>query len=200
MENFVYIVIFAVVTLFLLFLYDKRSSILTFFKEKVFKPKPIKIPKIKTKNKVDPDTIPDTDKMGYGKVKYPDELQQQNAEVFQVDNIFAPKDDFDNDDIDLDKMFEELQSQSISENSKRRDPNDLTNMPDFDSMSLNDLDNLLENSLGRNNMDDFGSYLPNSGSDISGEEIGKMLKNLPPQIKVLIASDILKRKDFDDKN
>lgn len=201
MTGIVIIVIIAAVLLILLGVYDKRKSIINFFKEKVFKPKKIKIPKTKEKQKIDPDTMVNEDNIDYGKVEsYDDAIKQpeqtkidDNAEF---ENIFNQNEDDDEEDIDLDKIFEELRIEQAKKGGKKFKSELLDETePNFDFMSMEDLDSLLEDKLSKGNVpDDLESISPLLNSKLTGEELGKVIKNLPPQLKILIVSDILKRK------
>lgn len=186
-----YIVIIAAVVLVLLFVYDKRASITSFLKTKFFKPKPLDIPKAKPK--IDTDTIPNADKMKFGKAKMQEQPNPVQDDTFEVDNIFSPKDEENlKEDIDLDRLFEEMRRDEAKKNEADREAEQ---MPNFDNMSMEELDNLLENNF-KGGQGEVGNFIP---SDTSGEDLGKVIRNLPPQLKVLLASGILKRKDDDEE-
>lgn len=198
MEGIVIIVIIAAVVLLLLLFYDKRNSIINFFKSKVFKPKELKVPKVK-KPTIDTDTIPNEDNIDYGRLKMPEQTNAQASEEFSfddTDNIFSSDEQDDEDDIDLDKIFEDLRIEQAKKGNKKFKSEMLDEVePNFDAMSMEDLDTLLEDKFSSGRIpDDLEALMPSYNSNLSGEELGRAIKNLPPQLKILIASDILKRK------
>jgi hypothetical protein len=181
-----YIVLIAALVLILLTVYDKRESIAKFFKTKVFKPKPIEIPK----PKIDPDTIPNPENIQYGQA----EQQQEQQTISNNDSIFSwqEQDEHEEEDIDLDSMFEDMRREELRQTfADTFDEQD--SMPDFENMSMEELDQLLEANLkSGTSLTEF--QFP---SDLTGAELGNAIKNLPPQLKALMLSDVLRRKDED---
>ncbi len=197
------IVLFAAVGLLLLFLYDKRSSLITFFKEKVFKPKPVKLPKVKqpkdiTKQK-DQDKEIKSDNISYGSFELPKEEVQETEKKepsFFGNTIFDPvMHEDDDDDFDIDKMLSEIEDERRETDIKTYASEILDGayLPDFDSMSIGDLDSLLEDNFDSDYVT-YGNYLPALDDELSGEELGEVIKSLPKSIKILIINDIFKKK------
>lgn len=196
----IFIVVGIALFLFLVFIFlDKGKNIFKKFKKtKTKKEKPVKEKKEKknkqqkTQNqdeKVDYDTTIKQENVEYGKEISP-AVQDVQTEVVSK-KLFVDEQP-EQEEIDLDKMFEELRRQeSASPNAEYEQ------MPNFDDMSMAELDSFLEQSFdeqnlslnGRNALDIYGY-----DDNLSGEELGRVLRNLPKQIKILILSDILKRK------
>lgn len=201
MDGIFYIVIFAAVGLILLLIMDKRKSIVAFLKEKVFKPRPIKVPKVKDEPEKTKEKEPEsTGKLGYGdfsKVPIEEEKPQVKPKFFD-NNLFGDNDDIDfeedDDDMDIEKILKDIEAQESSQLNKKFQSDSLDQqLPDFENMSLSDLNSLLESSLEGDYNVDFGQFGA-MDDDLSGEELGEIIKKLPRPIKVLIASDILKKK------
>lgn len=204
------ILIFIAMALFVGFIiFDKRKFLLEKIKKilkikpKVKKEKKEKFKKEKKKEKVskknkkqqdahkeekqDYDTMVDQDNLTIGKTFEP-EVSHTNAEFV---------DDLHEDDIDLDKLLAELEKADHDSVQKYKD--DRFNQSseifkDADSMSLDEMNDFLENTLtndtsSRNHLGRYGL-----NTNLSGKELGDAIKNLPPQIKAIIISDILKPK------
>lgn len=201
MDAILTIVLFAAAGLFLLFVYDKRSSLVTFFKQKVFKPRPVKLPKIKepkdiTKEVKKPGEV-QAENLSFGEFKMPEDKPKVAQEESFFGNTVFLQEEFEDDeeDFDIDKMLAEIEEER-RETSVKNYASDLfgtNNLPDFDSMSINDLDSLLEESID-SGYEGYNEYLPSYDDDLSGEELGEVIKSLPKSIKILIMDDIFKRK------
>lgn len=213
MEGWIIIIIVAVLLFAGFIIYDKRKFIMDKIKQrtpKAHKEKPQKEPKTKTsKDKekspdnqtklesVDYDTMVVEENVEYG--KEPDSFDNYTQNNYE--NIFSvpeTKNEHE-EDIDIDKLFEELKKQD-EENSRKYKSDKLSQIyetPNFDKMSIDDMDDFLQKSFSfddlssnnKNYVEDFGYR-----SNLSGKELGKMIKNLPPEIKALIITDILKPK------
>jgi hypothetical protein len=198
----VYIVLFAAASLILLILYDKRNSIINFFKQKrtekvKVKPSVVKQPVDVTK-KHDSDKDIKQDNISYGSFKMQEdeeETLQEKDEWSEADTIFTPltREDEDQDDFDIEQMLREIELEQREEASKRYESDSLDpqDLPDFDNMSMAELNRILEDDMTTTSS--FG--LPLSDKDnLSGEVLGEYVKNLPHAVKILIATDIFKRK------
>lgn len=203
------IVLFAAIGLVLLLVYDNRSFIITFFKEKIFKPKPIKLPKTKKSKDTfdekileekprDPDTEIKPENISYGSFTLPEEKQVQDKpqeQVFFGNTIFDSEFSDNEDDFDIDKMLAEIEDERRETDSKTYGSEifDGEYLPDFSEMSIGELDTILEDSIG-SDYGDYQNYLPTWEEDLSGEELAEAIKSLPRSIKILLISDIFKRK------
>lgn len=194
MNGIFIIVVVATVALLLLVVYDKRNSILKFFREKVFKPKEIKLPKYEEKPKMDTDLIPDEGKLNYGDLQSTPQnaKQNQSPQTDNEDNIFGGVFEEDDDDIDLDQMFEELRQRAGSNRKFKSEMLDENVTLNFNDMSMDDLDDLIEDQFSKRRPSEANNYLPSG--NLTGEELGKAIKNLPPEIKMILLNDILKKK------
>lgn len=167
-----------------------------FDNRKVFlnKIKGIKLPQIKKeppkpkdekpKPKDDPDKQIKEDNLKLGNFKDPKPLENQDA--VEPENFYALK---KKEEIDLDKIYENLRREETRryERKYQSDFLDPIDVPNFDKMSIDELDEFMEKAFA-------GDDQPRS-SGLSGEELAKAIKNLPPQIKIMLFTDILKRKD-----
>lgn len=201
MEGIFIIVVVATVALLLLVIYDKRNSVIKFFKEKIFKPKEIKLPENEEKPKLDTDLVPNEEKIDYGELKKAEQKVETATPTIhennEEENIFGGSEfEDDDDEIDLDKIFEDLRQEQAKKGDKRFKSEMLEEVePNFDSMSMEELDSLLEDNLSKGNVpNDLESYFSSNNSNLSGEELGKAIKNLPPQLKMIILNDIFKKK------
>lgn len=204
------ILIFIAMALFVGFIiFDKRKFLLEKIKKilkikpKVKQEKKEKLNKEKKKEKVskknkkqhdahkeekqDYDTMVDQDNLMVGKVFEP-EVNDTNTEF--VDNLHE-------DDIDLDKLLAELEKADHESAQKYKDDKfneDSNFFKNADNLSLDEMNDFLENTLtndtsSRNHLGKYGL-----NTNLSGKELGDAIKNLPPQIKAIIISDILKPK------
>lgn len=193
MKEFLIIAGIALLVLLIFVFLDKGKN---FFKKN--KTPKIKEEKTSKKNKIesesshdkeDYDTKIKEENVEYGKlpeVQSFNEEEEQPSEKLFVENLQEQE------EIDIDKMFEDLRRKQVDENIF-----DETQYPNFDDMSMSELDSFLEQSFDDYDMNSYGkSALGNYGydDDLTGEELGKVLKGLPRQIKILLLSDILKRK------
>lgn len=206
MDAILIIVLIAALGLVLLFIYDKRNSIIDFFKNKVARPKKIKLPKIKEPKDIskrkDSDKEVKPDNISYGEFTTTEEFKPvQKEEVFNDEyfgNTIFDEVEEEEDDFDIDKMLAEIEDERRETDIKSYGENilDGPSLPDFNSMSINDLDSLLEDSLdSSSSFGNFKNYLPAYDDDeLSGEELGEVIKSLPRSIKILIISDIFNRK------
>ncbi len=198
------ILIFIAVALFVGFIiFDKRKFLMEKLKkilkikprvkkEKKEKPKKEKVSKkskqqVPKEEKQDYDTMVDQDNLTIGKTFEP-EASHTNAEFV---------DDLHEDDIDLDKLLAELEKADHDSVQKYKDDKfnqDSEFFKDADSMSLDEMNDFLENSFANDSSsrNQLGRYGLNT--NLSGKELGDAIKNLPPQIKAIIISDILKPK------
>lgn len=199
MEEILIVIGIALVLFVGFIIIDNRKTIfekLKKFKPKFSFPKKEKIEKEKPQpNKVekkeDPDSQIKEENIQYGKIEVPKDLKQTDS---KLENFYASK---KKEEIDLDKMFEEFRREETKENEKKYESDflDSADIPNFNSMSLGELDDAIEqnfSSIDKNTKDSLSSF--GYSNSMSGEELGKLIKNLPPEIKVLIATDILKRK------
>ena len=199
------ILIFIAVALFVGFIiFDKRKFLLEKLKN-ILKIKPkvkketeekIKKEKISKKNKKqdipkeekqDYDTMVDQGNLTIGK-NFEPEIDTKNENFV---------DDLQQDDIDLDKLLDELEKADRDSVQKYKDDRFNKESEAFknaESLSLDEMNDLLENSFANDtsSRNQLGKYGINT--NLSGKELGDAIKNLPPQIKAIIISDILKPK------
>lgn len=197
------LVIIALIGVFAFLICDKGKLIASKLKEhkikdKALKEKPVKEKSVKSKKEkkekeelpqddsqqVDYDTMIKEDNVEFNKEPLPSEIVSYDL-VNQPSKLFVEPDE--NEDIDLDKMFEELNMNSYKKNDLEQDPDDL------DAMGFNDMDAFIEQSYIENNDNGvFGNY--GLEEDLTGAELGNAIRNLPKSVKVLIISEFLKRK------
>jgi len=197
------ILVFIAVALFVGFvIFDKRKFLLEKLK-KILKIKP-KAKKTKTEkpkkqkiSKKSKQTTPKEEKQDYDTMVDQDNLTVGKVYEPQTDPKNEFVDDLKQDDIDLDKLFAELEKADRDSVQKYKDDrfnrdNDFAK--DADSMSLDEMNDFLENSFANDSQsrNQLGRYGLNA--NLSGKELGDAIKNLPPQIKAIIISDILKPK------
>lgn len=198
-----YVVIFAAVCLFLLIIYDKRSLITDSIKKALQQKKPSKPPVIKqtadVTKKQDTDKEIKQENLSYGSFKMQDDSSVENQtktqdDSYYGDTIFTPLITESEDDFNIEEMLKEIEDEKREEVSRRYESDNLDprELPDFDSMTLSELNSILEDDMG-SNISSFGN-VSNSIDGLNGEELGEYIKNLPRAIKVIIATDILKRK------
>lgn len=169
--------------------YDKRSVILSKLKTPKIKEKKQKTVKEKPEKQSDKVEVQNESSVEEPKQEDPykfDNFPQQSpiqeedfGQDFYEDNIEEEE------AFDIDKILEEIKMEEMQ--SKKN----------FDDLSMSDLDDVLEDTfddarLSRNSLSALNDYGYNE--EISGEELGQMLRNLPKPIKILLLSDILKRK------
>lgn len=198
MDNFWIIIVIALAVFALFIVYDKRKSIVAFFKSKFKKSKKEVAPKEPPqKPKEDPDTqvLQENLQIGGDEVPQVKPLDIADLPVFS-DDEFQPvqiNDEFDA-DIDLDKLFEELKQADLDNSNKYKSSK--LGETDFDDISLDDMDEFLESinydRLSNKTQKSLHNY--GYGNQLTGKELGEAIKNLPPQIKAIIISDILKPK------
>lgn len=197
------ILVFIAVALFVGFvIFDKRKFLLEKLK-KILKIKP-KAKKTKTEkpkkqkiSKKSKQTAPKEEKQDYDTMVDQDNLTVGKVYEPQTDKKNEFVDDLKQDDIDLDKLFAELEKADRDSVQKYKDDRfnrDNEFVKDADSMSLDEMNDFLENSFANDSQsrNQLGRYGLNA--NLSGKELGDAIKNLPPQIKAIIISDILKPK------
>ena len=148
-----------------------------------------KMDKESSQDNVDYDTVIKEENVEYG--KEPEE-QVLNVEAEQTPEKLFVENVSEQEDIDIDKIFEELRRKQVDENIFEE-----TQFPNFDDMSMSELDSFLEQSFDDSDMGLSGKKVLGSygyDDNLTGEDLGRALKSLPRQIKVLLLSDILKRK------
>lgn len=211
MEGWIVIILIAVILFAGFIIYDKRKFIADKIKnvsfpkqEKKVKEKPAKEKnktkkhkqEVKEEKPIDYDTVVLEDNVVFGKEIEEKVENDEDIPIMFSDSVNESADD---DDIDLDQLFEQLR-QSDAENSQkyRMDKfNDDLDFPSFDDMSSDDIDDFLENSFSYDELSDgVKSSMSDYGykNNLSGKELGDMLKKLPPEVKALIIGDILKPK------
>ena len=214
MEGWIVVVLIAVGLFAGLIIYDKRNFIASKFKNLSTRPKKEKTPKehvkkekikkekvkkekkpkeeTKQETQVDYDTIVLEDNITFGKEQETESVQDDN-----IPDIFTQKNDLDDDDdIDLDELFEQLR-QNESKNYERNTFDNEFDFSNFENMSTDEIDDFLENSFSYDDLSDgVKSSVDSFGynNNLKGKDLGEMIKNLPPEIKALIIGDILKPK------
>lgn len=194
MEGWIIIVLIAFVLFVGFIVFDKRKILLEKIK-KIFKFEKIKVNKEKKDNKPKPVVVEE-------KQDYDTMIDQSNVKLGQDITISAPEEvkSKNVEDIDLDKLFEELEKPDHESSQKYKDEKFNSENSFFsarENMSLYEMNDFLENSFSmekissknQNILEDYGI-----DSRLSGKELGDMIKSLPPQIKAIIISDILKPK------
>lgn len=211
MDAILIIVLIATIGLVLLFLYDKRHHIINFLKEKAFKAKTKKVQYIEPEKDIskqkDPDTEVKPENISYGNFSFSEEIKEvdekdsdlkvkEKRESFFGNTIFDPDtyEDDDDDEMDISQMLEEIEEERRKSSIKRYASDILEDeiLPDFESMSIGELNDFLEEEID-SDIAIYRNYLQND-DDLSGEELGEALKNLPRSIKILIVTDIFNRK------
>ena len=189
MKEFLIIVGIALVLLLVFIFLDKGKD--WFKKNKAPKiKKEIKKNKIEDdflQDKIDYDTVIKEENIEYGKEP---ETNMKIADMEEPLKLFA-EDDSEQDEIDLDKIYEELRRKETDFNSFEN-----SQIPNFEDISMSELDSFLEQSFNDIDVNSFDGELNSYGYDknLTGEELGRVLKNLPRQVKILLLSDVLKRK------
>ena len=116
----------------------------------------------------------------------------------QEDGFSKILDGDDEDDIDLDELFEQLRQQESNSNSRFDiEIDEDFETPNLDTFSNDEFDNFFENEFSYDDLsEDVRSSFDKIGinRNLSGKELGEMIKNLPPEIKALIIGDVLKPK------
>lgn len=130
-------------------------------------------------------------------IDYDTEINQDNFELGKEPENFALETNAtaqNSEEIDLDKLFEELEQADKQSVQKYRDEKDKFASQfksDDGKISLDEINDFLENSFESNSAK-YGKY--GIDNNLTGKELGEAIKNLPPQIKAIIVSDILKPK------
>lgn len=217
MEGWIYIVLIALLLFAGFIIYDKRKFIVEkikkykfpkikkekIVKEKKEKPvkekaKVVKEKKVKQKENIEVKQEP----VDYDKIVVEDNVifgYEPPATEKKAEDLTLPENNDLDEDIDLDKLFEQLRQADAENSQKYRENryNEPKYMPDFNEISNDELDYFLENSFSFDDVSDnirnpLQSYGQNKS--LSGAELGNMIKQLPPEIKAIIISDILKPK------
>ena len=207
MEGWLIILLITIVLFAGFIIFDKRKFIAEKLKKmptpkikkekKEKQPKPVKEKKSKQKEVVEEVK---TEPIDYDKVINEENVVFGYEPPVQETFVDENRQEHNNDeDIDLDELFEQLRQADVENSQKYKDNkyNTPKYMPDFDEISNDELDYFLENSFSFDDMsDNIKSPLENYGESksLSGAELGNMIKSLPPEIKAIIISDILKPK------
>lgn len=189
MKEFLIIVGIALVLLLVFIFLDKGKD---WFKK-------IRLPKLKKEikknkieddflqDKIDYDTVIKEENIEYGKEP---ETNMKIADMEETLKLFA-EDDSEQDEIDLDKMYEELRRKETDFNSFEN-----SQISNFEDMSMSELDSFLEQSFNDIDVNSFDGELNSYGYDknLTGEELGRVLKKFAKTGKDSIIKRCFKKK------
>lgn len=207
MEGWLIIVLISIVLFVGFIIYDKRKFIADKIK-KIFK-KPLKKekePKVKQpkekvvkqkkqkqpkKKKTQPEQETTEEIIDYDKMVLEDNIVYGQEPVIQQNPMFTTEEETNNEDIDIDELFEQIRRQESELNQQSSQSNN------FDTFNNDDFDEFFENEFS---FDDFSDSAKDSfrkmgyDKNLTGKELGEMIKSLPSEIKAIIITDLLKPK------